>query len=304
MWRIPIRSVSCLAWLCCVLAGTALAQTVPAEATREEWQKVEEILTVMAVRPGSTVADIGAGDGFFTIRLARAVGPEGRVFAVDVDDEALARLRQRIDADSLRNVYVVKGTPSDPKLPDHALDAALIVNAYHEMPQHLPMLKALRQALKPAGRLVIVEPIGDAARGRPRPEQEHDHQIAPEFVLADARAAGFRVVGLQDPFTSRGRDIEWLIALLPAEAAAATPTPTASSSAAAAAEQKDPAIRISAEDFLKLVTARKVTIVDVRDAESFGTAHIPGAISIPLDSIATAIERIRRLGQPVVTYCS
>lgn len=295
-----------LACLCVVLSAIPSAQTSTGEAAREQWQKVDEILAAMDVRPGTTVADVGAGDGFFTSRLARAVGPEGRVFAVDIDDGALGRLRKRLEAEGLRNVYIIKGTPTDPRLPDRGLDAALIVNAYHEMPQHQLMLLALRQALKPAGRLVMVEPISDASRGRSRPEQEHDHQIAPEFALADARAAGFLIVGLQDPFTSRGRDLEWLLALRPAEdRAAVTPTPdVVSSPPSTAAQQKDPAIRISVEQFLKLVAARKVTIVDVRDEESFATAHIPGALSIPLASVESAIGRLRSLAQPVVTYCS
>jgi predicted methyltransferase len=299
--------VTTLVPLCCLATTLSVpAQTRPEEASREGWQRVDEILAALDIRPGATVADVGAGDGFFTTRLARAVGPDGRVFAVDIDDGALGRLRKRLDEDGIRNVYVVKGTAADPKLPERALDAALIVNAYHEMPQHQDILAALRRALKPAGRLVIVEPITDARRGRSRADQEHDHEIAPEFALGDARAAGFRIAGLQDPFTRRGGDLEWLLVLQPADQLPA-PTPGSdglSATAAAAAEQKDPALRIPTDEFLKLVAARRVTIVDVRDDESFANGHIPGAISIPLASVEGAIERLRGLANPVVTYCS
>src|SRR5687768_8820949 len=211
------------------VAAPLLAQTRQTEeGRREEWQKVEQIFSAMGVRSGATVADVGAGDGFFTSRLARAVGPNGRVFAVDVDEGALTRLRKRLEDDGIRNVFVVKGTATDPRLPERTLDAALIVNAYHEMTQHQEMLSALRTALKADGRLVIVEPISDARRASSRAEQTKAHEIAPELVLGDARRAGFRIVGLQDPFTSRGRDLEWLLALQPAEPVAATTTTAAS----------------------------------------------------------------------------
>jgi hypothetical protein len=181
----------------------------------------------------------------------------------------------------------------------------LIVNAYHEITQHQPVLTALRAALKPEGRLVIVEPVKDSRRNRPREDQVRDHEIDPEYVLRDARAAGFRIVWLQDPFTRRAGDVEWLLALQPAESAP-TPIPTTESKADApsAGEQANPALRVSIEEFRKLASADAVTIVDVRDDDSFAAGHIPGAISIPLDTVAAAVEQLRKLGKPVVTYCS
>lgn len=292
---------------CAVGAVPLFAQTrQAAEERREAWQKVDQIFSAMGVRSGATVADIGAGDGFFTSRLARAVGPDGRVFAVDVDEGALTRLRKRLEDENIRNVFVVKGTATDPRLPDRTLDAALIVNAYHEMPQHQQMLSALRSALKPDGKLVIVEPISDARRSRSRGEQTKGHEIAPEFVLADARRAGFRIVGMQDPFTTRGRDMEWLLALQPADAVSAAPSAPDAGPAApgTSAEDADPTLRVTQQEFVKLFGARAVTIVDVRDAESFAAAHIPGALSIPLDSVEQAVERLRKAGKPVVAYCS
>jgi predicted methyltransferase len=300
-----MASVICLAGV--IGAVPLLAQTRSTEETRrEEWQKVDQILSAMGVRPGATVADVGAGDGFFTTRLARAVGAEGRVFAVDIDEGELTRLRKRLEDEGIRNVFVVKGTPTDPRLPERTLDAALIVNAYHEMAQHQQMLSALRNALKPDGKLVIVEPISDAKRSSSRVEQTQGHEIAPEFVLADARSAGFRIAGLQDPLTSRGRDLWWLLTLEPA----ATVTATASAPDAPAAgattssEAADPALRITQQEFAKLSAARAVTIVDVRDAGAFAAGHIPGALSVPLDSIEQAAERLRKTGKPIVTYCS
>jgi FkbM family methyltransferase len=308
MRKVYSRKLARVLLLACIAGAIPLlAQTRNAdEERREAWQKVDQIFAAMGVRSGATVADVGAGDGFFTTRLSRAVGPDGRVFAVDVDEKALTRLQKRLADEGIRNVFVVKGTATDPRLPERTLDAALIVNAYHEMSQHQPMLTALRSALKPDGKLVIVEPISDARRASSRAEQTKAHEIAPEFVLADARHAGFRIVGLQDPFTSRGRDLEWLLALQPAEPVAATTTTVASEPAGSSttAEDADPTLRVTQAEFVKLFTARTVTIVDVRETDAFAAAHIPGALSIPLDSVEQAVERLRKAGKPVVTYCS
>jgi predicted methyltransferase len=302
------RNLTRVFLLTCAIGTLPLfAQTRQAEeGRREEWQKLDQIFSVMGVRTGATVADVGAGDGFFTTRLAKAVGPEGRVFAVDVDEGALSRLRKRLEDEGVRNVFVVKGTATDPRLPEGTLDAALIVNAYHEMAQHQQMLSALRSALKPDGKLVIVEPISDARRSRSRAEQTKAHEIAPEFVLADARSAGFRIVGMQDPFTSRGRDLEWLLALQPVDAANAAPTtPNAvPAGAATSSTEADPELRITQQEFATLAAARAVTIVDVRDAGAFAAGHIPGALSVPLDSIEQEAERLRQTGKPIVAYCS
>jgi len=307
MRRVSARNLTrAIALACCVAsAAPLLAQTRNADDERREaWQKVDQIFAALGVRPGATVADVGAGDGFFTTRLSRAVGPDGRVFAVDVDEAALTRLRQRLEREGIRNVFVVKGTPADPRLPEQTLDAALIVNAYHEMAEHQQMLSALRSALKPDGKLAIVEPITDARRARSRAEQTKAHEIAPEFVLGDARSAGFRIIGLQDPFTTRGRDFEWLLVLQPAQAVSATAPAPAGSAAAPAGDEADPALRISQQDFGKLVAAGRVTIIDVREPDAFAAGHIPGAISIPLDTVEQAVERVRKAGKPVVTYCS
>jgi predicted methyltransferase len=292
--------------ICSLGALPLLAQTRQAEeGRREEWQKVDQILSAMGVRPGATVADVGAGDGFFTTRLARAVGADGRVFAVDIDEGALTRLRKRLEDEGIRNVFVVKGTATDPRLPERTLDAALIINAYHEMTDHQQVLVALRSALKPDGRLVIVEPISDVKRNGTRAEQTREHEIAPEFVQADARSAGFRIVGMQDPFTSRGRDLEWLLALQPAEPVSGNTTTVGVGRAPSTSnEAADPILRITQQEFVKLSTARAVTIVDVRDVAAFEVGHIPGAISVPLESVEQSAERLRKFGKPIVTYCS
>jgi predicted methyltransferase len=306
--RVPssVRHLIRLACVTSLLIGSPLpAQDRRAEESRrEQWQKVDEIFAAMAIRQGAVVADVGAGDGFFTSRLARAVGQGGGVFAVDIDDAALERLRQRLAEDGVQNVSIVKGSTDDPRLPEGVLDAALIINAYHEMSQHQAMLAALRRALKPEGRLVIVEPVDASKRGRPRADEVRDHEIDPEFVLQDARTAGFRVVGLQDPFTVRASSMEWLMTLQPASAPLATTAASGPSEAVPAEDLTDAALRVSVAEFKKLLTARAVTTVDVREPDSFAIGHIPGAISIPLEAVTKSLEQLRRLGKPIVTYCS
>ena len=170
----------------------------------------------MRVRPGSRVADVGAGSGFFTVRLARAVGPTGRVFAVDVNPEVVRDLKERLAREQWTNVETVVGDRTNPRLPA-SLDAVLIVNAYHEMHEHQPMLDSIRQALKLDGRLVIVEPIAQSRRGTTRAIQQSNHEIDVEFVVEDLRQAGFEVVTRQDRFVENllDRDTEWLIAARP-----------------------------------------------------------------------------------------
>ena len=125
-----------------------------------------------------------------------------------------------------------------------------------------------------------------------------------EYVLQDARAAGFRVVGLEDPFTRRNGDIEWLMALQPGDVPSTSIAVAEPSRDASREELKDPSLRVSLEAFSKLASNRSVTIVDVRDEDSFAEGHIPRALSIPLESIEKSVEQLRNLGKPVVTYCS
>jgi len=219
------------------------------ETAREAWQKVPEILSVMGIAPGATVADVGAGDGFLTTRLARAVGPSGHVVAVDVDDRAIERLRARVQQDELTNVTVTKGDTNDPHLAQASLDAAVIINSYHEMVDHQIMLLQLRRALKPGGRLVIIEPMSEKRLKSERQQQVSVHEIAARYVEQEARDAGFRNQQLLDPFTSRGTFTEWLIVAVPDAGGASetAPDPPTADEASLA----DPDLRIAFDAFKK-----------------------------------------------------
>lgn len=218
MTRVPRRSLAAAGLAVVALSvSLAIAQREAGERARDAWQKVDEVFKAMGIRPGAIVADVGAGDGYFTVRLSRAVGSAGRVYAVDVSARVLARLRERVADEQLSNVEVLEGAGDDPKLPAGALDAVLIVNAYHEMADHQAMLAKIRTALNADGRLVILEPIAASRRESDRADQVRSHEIGIDHVVREAEEAGFRVVLRQDPFTTRrdAGDDEWLLALAP-----------------------------------------------------------------------------------------
>jgi predicted methyltransferase len=128
---------------------------------REREETPARALAIIDVAPGSTVADIGAGSGYFTERLARLVGPSGKVYANDIQTGMLDLLRARMTRLRLANVTLVLGEPSDPKLPSAAIDLALMVDVYHELREPQTMLANIRKALKPGGRLVLIEYKGE-----------------------------------------------------------------------------------------------------------------------------------------------
>jgi ubiquinone/menaquinone biosynthesis C-methylase UbiE len=208
-----------------VISLAVLQNTSHTETPREQWQRVDAIFTHMGVAAGSHVADIGAGSGFFTTRLARAVGPDGRVYAVDVNPVSLRELKAAL-GDQTANVEIVRGEENDPRLPAGRLDAALVVNAYHEFAEAQAMLRGILAALKPGGRFVIVEPAPTRAGDTTRADQAKRHTIAIELVEADLREAGFEIAEREVKFTTRpahrheGGDgkgdalapVEWLLA--------------------------------------------------------------------------------------------
>jgi ubiquinone/menaquinone biosynthesis C-methylase UbiE len=124
---------------------------------REMEEAPEKALDALDITKGSTVADVGAGSGYFTVRLAVRVGEAGRVFATDLQPEMLDLLRTRLSDRHLTNVTLIQGAADDPKLPPSSVDLALLVDVYHEFSAPQRMLQRLRETLKPDGRLVLLE---------------------------------------------------------------------------------------------------------------------------------------------------
>ena len=182
-------------------AAAGAAQTIAGEPEREKWNRVADIFAAMAIRPGASVADVGAGDGFLTVRLAPLVTTTGTVYAVDVADRPLERLRKRVSDAHLENVVVLQGDPDDPKLPAGSLDAVVILNSYHEMPKADDMLRHIRTSLKPGGRLVIAEPSPPATEIS-RADQIAKHHISAAFVAEEMTRAGFTVIDQRESFAT------------------------------------------------------------------------------------------------------
>jgi ubiquinone/menaquinone biosynthesis C-methylase UbiE len=160
------------------------------EPGRARWQHPERLVRALGLRAGQTVAEIGAGSGYIVRRLARAVGPRGRVYAVDAEPRMLPILVERLRRARIANVTPVLGRDADPLLPDGSCDLVLVVNTYHHFPGGPRYLRRLRRLLRPRGRLVNVDfdkretPVGPPLERR----------ISREAFLRDARRAGLRLV--------------------------------------------------------------------------------------------------------------
>jgi ubiquinone/menaquinone biosynthesis C-methylase UbiE len=157
---------------------------------RDAWQKPDLVMDALRVGEGSVVADVGAGGGWFTVRLARRVGPNGVVYAQDVQAQMLEAIARRVQREGFRNVKPVRGEADDPKLPAGALDAALIVDSYHEFPNPVAVLSRLGASLKAGGRIGIVNFTKDG--GGPGPPMSD--RLDPQKVIDEAGQAGLRLL--------------------------------------------------------------------------------------------------------------
>ena len=158
---------------------------------REELEKPEVVLEAMNLKDGDLVADLGAGTGFFTRRMARAVAPTGKVYATDIQPQMLERLKASTAQEGITNIVTVLGTETDPKLPRGMFDWILLVDVYHEFQQPEPMLAKMREALKPGGRVALVE---YRAEGDTAAHISAAHKMTVEQVLAEWKPAGFELV--------------------------------------------------------------------------------------------------------------
>jgi ubiquinone/menaquinone biosynthesis C-methylase UbiE len=161
---------------------------------RDEWQQPERIMDALRIADGARVADLGAGGGWFTIRLARRVGPNGRVYAEDVQPEMIDSIRQRVANQRLTSVETILGTEDDPRLPDN-LDAVLVVDAYPQFgsrpEDRVSVLRHIARALAPHGRLGLVDFKLDGVGG---PGPPPDERLDPAQVRREAEQAGLQLL--------------------------------------------------------------------------------------------------------------
>lgn len=156
---------------------------------RDEWQQPERIMDALEIASGDKVADLGAGGGWFTERLAHRVGPNGLVYAEDIQPQMIMAIEHRIANRGLKNVRTQLGTPSDPRLPAGQLQAVLAVDLYSQLGDPVTLLKNVKTSLAPNGRLGIVDFLPGAGGPGPAPEDRRNAQI----VIRDAELAGLRL---------------------------------------------------------------------------------------------------------------
>jgi ubiquinone/menaquinone biosynthesis C-methylase UbiE len=160
---------------------------------RDEWQKPELIMDTLRIAEGSVVADLGAGGGWFTTRLARRVGPNGLVYAEDIQEKMIELVGQRARRENLPWVRPILGTASDPRLPP-GLDAVLIVDTYHEIDDPVTLLRNAARSLKPAGLIGVVDFLPGGGGPGPAPDERPD----PQVVIKGAISAGLQLKRRED----------------------------------------------------------------------------------------------------------
>lgn len=176
-----------------------ISQTIVAQYTeshwveRDSWMNVSDILDKAGVKKGSFVADIGCHEGYLTVHLANRVQHAGKVYAVDVREDRLAILKEHLIERNLTNVQVIHGDYDDPKLPKNALDVVIIMDTYHEMDDHMLILKHVYNSLKPGGKIVIIEKLKEHIKGKSRAAQKLAHSLEPTYVRKELLEAGFSI---------------------------------------------------------------------------------------------------------------
>lgn len=153
-------------------------------AGRDERLQINRVMDLLNIAPGKTVADIGAGSGWFTVRAARRVTNTGRVFAVDISSDAVQHITRRASQEKLSNVTAVLSQPDDPLLPANSLDAVLLLKTYHEVAHPVTLLEKLRPALHAGARIGIIDRNGDG----------ENHGVDRDIVVREAEQAGFRLL--------------------------------------------------------------------------------------------------------------
>lgn len=161
---------------------------------RDTWMNVNYIFQQAGIKRGSFVADIGCHEGYLSVHLAKKVGSEGQVFAVDVRADRLASLKEHIKDRDINNVNIVLGDYDNPKLPKNALDVVVIMDTYHEMTAYMTILEHVKKSLKDNGRIVIIEKLKSRIKGKSRITQTNAHSLGMKYVEGELVKTGFNIV--------------------------------------------------------------------------------------------------------------
>jgi len=175
-------------------AMTHLAADWLIRGDRESEEDPDRLLSHLDLKPGLLVCDMGCGNGFYSLKIAKAIGPEGRVLAVDIQPEMLQLLSRRSIEANVENIDMILGTTTDPKLPDNKVDLVLMVDVYHEFSDPKSMLEKIRKSLKPTGKIALVEFREEDASVPIRPE----HKMSKRQILKEYEANGFQLLSQYD----------------------------------------------------------------------------------------------------------
>lgn len=157
---------------------------------RDSWQKPDEVVSALALKNGEVVADIGAGSGYFTRRFAKAVAPDGKVYAVDVAADVLGYLQEQADKEGLHNIATIVSREDDPMLPKNTVDLVFFCDTTHHIANRISFYRTMAPGLKPRGRLAII----DYDPGRPRTPHPPEEHVPRSQVIGEAEDAGFKFV--------------------------------------------------------------------------------------------------------------
>ncbi len=169
---------------------------------RDQKLHIEQVMDILEIEPGKSVADIGAGSGWFTVRAAKRVTNTGRVYAVDINPEAVSYVRDRAEKDHLSNVTAVLSKPDNPKLPPDSIDSVLLLKTYHEIVDPISLMRNLRPSLRRDARIGIIERNGNG----------EDHGINKEVVLREADQAGYHLLEEHDDLV-KGDKMDYFLVL-------------------------------------------------------------------------------------------
>jgi SAM-dependent methyltransferase len=150
--------------------------------------QVERVMDILGITPGKTVADIGAGSGWFSVRAAKRVTPAGLVYAVDINPKAISYIQERVRRDGIRNVHTVLSRPDDPLLPTKSIDVVLLLKTYHEVEEPVALLKNLHKALRSKARVGIIDRNGNG----------ENHGVNRDTVVREAGQSGYTLIGEYD----------------------------------------------------------------------------------------------------------
>jgi len=209
-------------WLAtCLSAPTCFAQNSPAAAApqrptstpytgdlsifetpgRDQRLHINQVMDILAITPGKSVADIGAGSGWFTVRAAKRVTSSGMVYAVDINPEAIEYIDNRIRKDQLHNVKTILSKADNPELPANSIDSVLLLKVYHEVANPVAFLRSLRASLRPDARVGIIDRNGNGG----------DHGVQKDVVIREAQTAGYRLLEEHDDLVKAEDRVDYFL---------------------------------------------------------------------------------------------